>query len=361
MTQTRRMQVLRAVVEDYIRSQEPVGSSALIARHNLKVSSATIRKDMAALEDEGFLTQPHTSAGRVPTERGYRYFVDSLSEFVPLTEPQREAIRTLLDGSVNLQDALQRSARLLARFTGQVAVVASPALSKARLWHLEVIAVSSTSLLAVVVTDTGRVAQHILTVPHLPDGRHLQEFCDAVNARCSTQTLRRAARTIRAMHADATHADLEGLPNRLADAFETMADEERTNELFVAGVSTLAHQHDSVQDLTPLFDALEERAVLMHLMSQLSTAGDANGVGVAIGSETNNPDLVHAAVVSGGYGRTTPYGGPDAVNKTGQEPIAFVGSIGPTHMNYEIAMAAVHAVARYLTALVSNNDMEITR
>lgn len=193
MTQTRRMQVLRAVVEDYIRSQEPVGSSALIARHNLKVSSATIRKDMAALEDEGFLTQPHTSAGRVPTERGYRYFVDSLSEFVPLTGPQREAIRTLLDGSVNLQDALQRSARLLARFTGQVAVVASPALSKARLWHLEVIAVSSTSLLAVVVTDTGRVAQHILTVPHLPDGRHLQEFCDAVNARCSTQTLARGA------------------------------------------------------------------------------------------------------------------------------------------------------------------------
>lgn len=119
MTQTRRMQVLRAVVEDYIRSQEPVGSSALIARHNLKVSSATIRKDMAALEDEGFLTQPHTSAGRVPTERGYRYFVDSLSEFVPLTGPQREAIRTLLDGSVNLQDALQRSARLLARFTGK--------------------------------------------------------------------------------------------------------------------------------------------------------------------------------------------------------------------------------------------------
>ena len=165
MTQTRRMQVLRAVVEDYIRSQEPVGSSALIARHNLKVSSATIRKDMAALEDEGFLTQPHTSAGRVPTERGYRYFVDSLSQLVPLAEPQRETIRTLLDGSVNLQDALQRSARLLARFTGQVAVVASPALSKARLWHLEVIAVSSTSLLAVVVTDTGRVAQHILTLP----------------------------------------------------------------------------------------------------------------------------------------------------------------------------------------------------
>ena len=131
MTQTRRMQVLRAVVEDYIRSQEPVGSSALIARHNLKVSSATIRKDMAALEDEGFLTQPHTSAGRVPTERGYRYFVDSLSELVPLTEPQREAIRTLLDGSVNLQDALQRSARLLARFTGQVAVVAAGAVEGA--------------------------------------------------------------------------------------------------------------------------------------------------------------------------------------------------------------------------------------
>ena len=126
MTQSRRMLVLRAVVEDYIRSQEPVGSTTLTRDHDLGVSSATVRNDMAALEDEGYLIQPHTSAGRVPTEKGYRYFVDRLATVVPLSEAQRRGINSFLSGSVSLKDALQRSARLLSEITGQVAVVASP-------------------------------------------------------------------------------------------------------------------------------------------------------------------------------------------------------------------------------------------
>ena len=106
MTQSRRMLVLRAVVEDYIRSQEPVGSTSLTRDHDLGVSSATIRNDMAALEDEGYLIQPHTSAGRVPTEKGYRYFVDRLATVVPLSEAQRRGINSFLSGSVSLKDAL---------------------------------------------------------------------------------------------------------------------------------------------------------------------------------------------------------------------------------------------------------------
>ena len=113
MAQSRRMLVLRAVVEDYIRSQEPVGSTTLTRDHDLGVSSATVRNDMAALEDEGYLIQPHTSAGRVPTEKGYRYFVDRLATVVPLSEAQRRGINSFLSGSINLQDTLQRAARLL--------------------------------------------------------------------------------------------------------------------------------------------------------------------------------------------------------------------------------------------------------
>ena len=109
MTQSRRMLVLRAVVEDYIRSQEPVGSTTLTKDHDLGVSSATVRNDMAALEDEGYLIQPHTSAGRIPTEKGYRYFVDRLATVVPMSEAQRRGINSFLSGSVNLQDTLQRS------------------------------------------------------------------------------------------------------------------------------------------------------------------------------------------------------------------------------------------------------------
>lgn len=176
MTQSRRMLVLRAVVEDYIRSQEPVGSTSLTRNHHLGVSSATVRNDMAALEDEGYLIQPHTSAGRVPTEKGYRYFVDRLATVVPLSPAQRRAIGNFLGGSVSLEDTLQRAARLLARITGQVAVVASPALSKSTLRHVEIVPVSMNKLLAVIITDTGRVAQHTLEVRPLPSTDLLTSF-----------------------------------------------------------------------------------------------------------------------------------------------------------------------------------------
>lgn len=193
MTQSRRMLVLRAVVEDYIRSQEPVGSAALSKERDLGVSSATIRNDMAALEDEGYLIQPHTSAGRVPTEKGYRYFVDRLATVVPLSEAQRRGINSFLSGSVSLKDALQRSARLLSEITGQVAIVASPSLSKATLRHVELVPVAMSTLLAVVITDTGRVAQHGLTVSAMPTADDINRLSSAVNEQCNGQSLSSAS------------------------------------------------------------------------------------------------------------------------------------------------------------------------
>lgn len=189
MTQSRRMLVLRAVVEDYIRSQEPVGSTSLTRDHDLGVSSATIRNDMAALEDEGYLIQPHTSAGRVPTEKGYRYFVDRLATVVPLSEAQRRGINSFLSGSVSLKDALQRSARLLSEITGQVAVVASPSLAKATLRHVEMVPVAMTTLLAVVITDTGRVAQHGLTIASMPAVDEINRLSNTVNEQCDGLSL----------------------------------------------------------------------------------------------------------------------------------------------------------------------------
>ena len=168
MAQPRRMVVLRAIVEDYIRSQEPIGSAALTKKHDLGVSSATIRNDMASLEEEGYLIQPHTSSGRIPTEKGYRYFVDRLSTVVPLSDAQRKGIAAFLSGSVSLQDTLQRAARLLSHITGQVAVVASPSPAKAKVLRVQIVPVSSTLLLIVVITDAGNVAPVSYTHLTLP-------------------------------------------------------------------------------------------------------------------------------------------------------------------------------------------------
>ena len=257
MTQSRRMLVLRAVVEDYIRSQEPVGSTSLTRDHDLGVSSATIRNDMAALEDEGYLIQPHTSAGRVPTEKGYRYFVDRLATVVPLSEAQRRGINSFLSGSVSLKDALQRSARLLSEITGQVAVVASPSLAKATLRHVEMVPVAMTTLLAVVITDTGRVAQHGLTIASMPAVDEINRLSNTVNEQCDGLSLSKSAETVRSIAASAGYESVRGVADALADAFESMALDERANELYMSGTSHLAHSR-SLADLAPLFDALEE-------------------------------------------------------------------------------------------------------
>ena len=375
MAQSRRMLVLRAVVEDYIRSQEPVGSTTLTRDHDLGVSSATVRNDMAALEDEGYLIQPHTSAGRIPTEKGYRYFVDRLATVMPLSEAQRRGINSFLSGSVNLQDTLQRAARLLAQITGQVAVVAAPSLSKSTLRHVEIVPVSITTLLAVVITDTGRVAQHILNIVDLPDMTTLAHLVNEINTQCAGVSLAQTADCVRQMESRSEYRSISALTEALARALDGMADDERAGELYMAGTSQLAHQH-TVADLAPLFDALEEQVVLMKLMSSLSETTQSDGIGVAIGSETHTPGLLHASVVTSGYGRTSAgnagnagsadadgHGGNDDYGNVDgdqtaatSEPVAFVGSIGPTHMDYVTTMAAVRAVARYLTAFLAHDE-----
>src|SRR3954454_19199342 len=165
MLEDRKLDVLRAIVEDYVSTNEPVGSKSLVERHQLGVSPATIRNDMAALEDEGYITQPHTSAGRVPTDKGYRLFVDRLSSVKPLSPPERKAIETFLSGAIDLDDVVHRTVRLLAQLTRQVAVVQYPSLSRSSVRHLEFVLVSGTRVLVVLITDTGRVEQRQVDVP----------------------------------------------------------------------------------------------------------------------------------------------------------------------------------------------------
>ena len=126
------------------------------------VSPATVRNDMAALEDEGFITQPHTSAGRIPTDKGYRLFVDRLSQVKPLSAAEKRAITTLFEGAIDLDDVVQRSVRLLAQLTRQVAIVQYPTLARSTVRHVELVAMTSQRVLAVVILSTGRVEQRLI-------------------------------------------------------------------------------------------------------------------------------------------------------------------------------------------------------
>src|SRR5438309_3829677 len=151
MTEERRLAVLRAIVEDYVQTREPVGSKALVDRHNLGVSPATIRNDMAMLEEEGLIAQPHTSAGRIPTDAGYRLFVDRLTELKPLSTAEKRAIAMFLDDAADLDDVLHRAVRTLAQLTRHVAVVQYPSLSRSRVRHLELVALTTSRLMFVLI------------------------------------------------------------------------------------------------------------------------------------------------------------------------------------------------------------------
>src|SRR6202453_1796359 len=153
------MAVLRAIVQDYVSTTEPVGSKSLVDRHGLDVSPATIRNDMAVLEEQGYIAQPHTSAGRVPTDKGYRLFVDRMSAVKPLSTAERRAIETFLAGAYDLDDVVGRTGRLVAPLTRPVAVVQYPSLRSSSVRHIELVPTAPGRVLLVLITDTGRVEQ----------------------------------------------------------------------------------------------------------------------------------------------------------------------------------------------------------
>ncbi|MCI1936199.1 MAG: heat-inducible transcriptional repressor HrcA [Bifidobacteriaceae bacterium] len=366
MSHDRRMLVLRAVVENYIHTQEPVGSSAVTKNFPLHVSSATIRNDMAALEEEGYLVQPHTSAGRVPTEKGYRFFVDRLVRIVPLSAAQQRGIETFFTHSVSLEDTLRRAARLLAQITGQVAIVASPSIVKSHLRRFEMVSLSMNTYLLVIISDSGRVEQRTIATSMPPKPDDVDRLIAVVNTQNEGQPISLLARKLKDIAQSDEFSAMRGFIEIVVKAVADMHDEERSDSMYMSGTALLARGNGApIASIGPLLDALEEQVVIMRLMGSLSRSANSQGVGVAIGSETHTQGLLNASVVSSGYGqvsgmekdappRTDDADDPDRSENTA--PLAFVGSIGPTHMNYPTTIAAVKAVAEYLSAFINRQD-----
>lgn len=339
MSEDRRLAVLRAIVEDYVSTREPVGSKALVERHSLGVSPATIRNDMAALEEEGYIAQPHTSAGRVPTDKGYRLFVDRLSEVKPLSPAERKAIQSLLDGALDLDDVVDRTVRLLAQLTRQVAVVQYPSLTRSTVRHVELVPLGGPRVLVVMITDTGRVEQRTVDVGREPGEALLGELRARINAAAAGRRFADVGAALTPLP-EAFLPDDQPLVRSVLVAVEETLREQREERLVLAGTANLARSGtDFVRSIGPVLEAIEEQVVLLKLLSEL--AEDASGVGVLIGHETGQAGLSEAAVIASGYGG---HG----------EVVARLGVLGPTRMDYPTTMAAVRAVARYVSRILAS-------
>jgi heat-inducible transcriptional repressor len=337
ISEDRRLAVLRAIVEDYVRTREPVGSKALVERHALGVSPATIRNDMAALEEEGYIAQPHTSAGRVPTDKGYRLFVDRLTSVRPLSAAERRAIGTLLDDAVDLDDVIDRTVRLLAQLTRQVAVVQYPSLTRSTVRHVELVPVGGHRMLVVLITNTGRVEQRIVEVGLDLGDDVLGDLRARLNAATSGRRLTDVVAVVSCLP-DAFVPEDRPAVRSVLDALEETLTVEREERIVLAGTANLARAGtDFARSIGPVLEALEEQVVLLRLLSEM--AEDLSEVGVRIGHETEYDNLSETAVIASGYGSQG-------------EVVARLGVLGPTRMDYPLTMAAVRAVARYVSRVL---------
>jgi heat-inducible transcriptional repressor len=343
MVSERGLQVLRAIVEDYVDTREPVGSKAIVERHAFGVSAATIRNDMALLEDEELIAAPHTSSGRVPTDKGYRVFVDHLAEVRPLSSAQRTAISSFLEGPGDLDDVLARTVRALTQLTGQVAIVQYPSFARANVTHVELVQLGGGRMLVIVVTDTGRVSQRMAFVRDEFDESDLARIRAELGTLLVGRSVRDGLQRIadRLQNEAAMTAPHQAATAQIVRVVAEELDEFRQDKLVMAGSATLARREGDFRgSIYPLLEAIEEQVTILRLMGEM--VADEKGLAASIGRENEPFGLGEASIVASDY------------DATGAR--ARVGVMGPTRMDYPTNLAAVRAVARYLTRMLEEDE-----
>ncbi|MFN0028967.1 MAG: heat-inducible transcriptional repressor HrcA [Acidimicrobiales bacterium] len=321
----RKSSILSAIVEEYIQTAQPVGSSHVAHSASVAVSSATIRNDMAYLEREGFLVQPHTSAGRVPTEKGYRFFVDHLAQ-PDLAPLEAQTVGSFFDRAHSrLEEMLQETSRLLSRLTSYAGVVVGPPSQAAAVRHVQLVGLGGRQALVVLVLSNGTVNQHAMEL----DGATTEAELAAATARLNLALVGRSLLAGTALAASGD-AGLDQLIGRVL-AVLGAPDEDASGRVYVGGASNVAGAFTATETVRNVLALLEEQIVVVSLIRDLL----GRGVQVAIGTETGMAPLAECSLV------VAPY-------SIDGEPIGSIGVLGPTRMNYPQALAAVAVVSRRL-------------
>lgn len=326
----RKLAILRAVVAEYVARGEPVGSKRVVAVARLDVSAATVRNEMAALEELGYITQPHTSAGRVPTDRGYRRFVDDLRDNPQLDDPRRELVQELLGSARDVEDLLARTSSVLSQLTRLVSLVIAPAIDASRLKLVELVGLNPGSALLLLVADTGRVEKRSVELPASTTEADLARVRTVLGEHVRGRRLGEVHATLLAI-ADDAPAELREVLRAVADAAGADLGDDTVHQVFVGGQASLAGDETVEREhLSRMLQLLEERATLARLLSD-ATADDEPTV--RIGGENQVEDLRSASLVAQRYQLVT---------------AGSLGVLGPTRMDYAAVLATVRAVADQL-------------
>lgn len=330
---SRKQAVLRAVVEEYVRSAEPVGSEHRALRDRLAVSPATIRAEMAVLEDNGLLTHPHTSAGRTPTDRGYRVYVNLLLRADRLSPSERQTIRRRIEqAAAEPAGAADEAIRILAFVTQYTSVVASPGLPQQTFRSLHLVPLGSGRALAIVATDAGEFQGHMIALPDGVEPDDLEQLSRAITERL--QGCRVSDLTRERLEQVAGETTLRQRLAQVVELWVRRSGRAGRPQIRVEGARHLLREPEfrNPDAATRLLGVLEEQSVLAEVIA----AAPDEGVWVSIGAENRRAELRGCSLVMAAY-------------RVGDQPAGMVGIMGPTRMRYRHAVAAVQYVADRLT------------
>lgn len=335
----RKATILRAIVEEHITTAQPVGSQTIARSRNLGVSSATVRNDMTVLEREGYLVQPHTSAGRVPTDRGYRFFVDNFDHQPGLAPAQRRVVSdffTLFQSAHQvLEELLHETSHLLARVSTHTAVIVGPHIEAATIRSVQLVTLQPSLVMALAILSNGRVEKSILHVAADLDDATVA----TAGALLDTQLSGAQWNWLPELRPVAGPA-ADTLARDARDALATRAEQESFEPLYVGGASRLAAEQQAfpaTDSAARLLELLERQVEVVSLVHDLLEQGTTT---VRIGSENSIDELRECSIV------VAPY-------KVDGEVAGTVGVLGPTRMDYRQALAAVEAISQQLGDVLS--------
>ncbi len=340
----RDQQVLEAVVNDYIQSGEPVGSRAVSKRYGLKVSSATIRNIMADLEDLGLLYQPHTSAGRVPTDRGLRLYLDSIMKFKELEKEERALIqKAFRESQGDIAELLRRTTRILSRFCGQAGVVLWPKLTMTRLKHIEFIRLRPNHVAVILIAKSGLVHHNFLDVDDDIRQDELDRYGRYVNELLQDVPLGEIKqRVLDEMHNEKILFDqLYSRALAIAErAFETTLD---NADVYIDGQTRLLNNPEfaDVDRMRRILDAFEEKSRIIRLLDM--TLRTTMGVSIILGPESELAELGEISLIASPYRR-------------GDALLGVLGVIGPLRMDYSRIIPVVEFTACLLSQLLEEPE-----
>lgn len=339
--------ILRALVEEYIRTAEPVPSQMLADKYALGFSAATIRIDMKALEEDGLVFQRHASGGRIPTDLGYRYFVEMLMPESTLSGEEQRLIRhQFYQVQYQLDQWVRLTASILSQALGGTAVVTLPRAREGRLKHFEVLALFDTQALLVLVLRDGAVSQGRIYLPESTSQEELSRAAQRLNARFAGQT----AREVQAFIDEGGLAELDGTERTIVLALSQYIGNQDTwgsEEVYQEGLTRmlgqpeftrLGDEQERAERIRKVVETLEQNALLPMIGSQVS---GEDGVQVVIGGETEHDDLKDVSIVLGRYGLPGQPGG-------------LLGIVGPTRMQYSRAVAMVRYMTQVMNELLAD-------